>query len=177
MLAQSKFPAEAYGAFSKQSIPFTAKTVLSPAVNFKNLSLLAKDLRHTVLVSHSQSGAFPVETFLLNPEGIDALVLIEPGGTGANYSDAQLARLCKIPVLLVFGDNIAAETGVPGHNWKAAYDGWNSLIQRLKKAGGKADTFFLPQMGIRGNSHMLMMDTNNQEIADYIMAWLAKNKQ
>ena len=175
-LVASKFPAEAYTEFSKQSIPFTAATVTSPDVNFSNLSLLAKDLKHTVLVSHSQSGAFPVQTALLNPEGIDALVLIEPGGTGANYTDAQVAKLKNIPVLLVFGDNIEAETGVPGHSWKEAYDGWNSLIERLKKRGGKAETFFLPQMGIKGNSHMLMMDTNNQQIADLILAWFATNK-
>ena len=173
----AKFPMQALGEFSKQSIPFTAATVSSPDVNFRNLSLLGKDLRHTVLVSHSQSGSFPVQTALLNPEGIDALVLIEPGGTGAHYTDEQIARISNIPVLLVFGDNVEADTGVPGHNWKVAYDGWDSFIERVKKAGGKAETIFLPEKGIRGNSHMLMMDTNNQQIADMILDWLTKNKK
>ena len=30
-------------------------------------------------------------------------------------------------------------------------------------------------MDIRGNSHMLMMDRNNQQVADLILAWLARN--
>jgi hypothetical protein len=33
----------------------------------------------------------------------------------------------------------------------------------------------LPSMGIPGNSHMLMMDTNNQQVADLILAWLDRH--
>jgi hypothetical protein len=32
----------------------------------------------------------------------------------------------------------------------------------------------LPQMGIRGNGHMLIMDRNNLEIAAIIQKWLAE---
>ena len=32
----------------------------------------------------------------------------------------------------------------------------------------------LPAMGIKGNSHMLMMDDNNDQIADMINDWLVK---
>ena len=32
----------------------------------------------------------------------------------------------------------------------------------------------LPDMGIKGNSHMLMMDNNNDEIAALISDWLVK---
>ena len=31
----------------------------------------------------------------------------------------------------------------------------------------------LPAIGIRGNSHMLMQDKNNGEIADVIQKWLS----
>jgi hypothetical protein len=30
----------------------------------------------------------------------------------------------------------------------------------------------LPELGIVGNSHMLMLDLNNLEIADLIMEWI-----
>ena len=30
----------------------------------------------------------------------------------------------------------------------------------------------LPEIGIKGNSHMLMMDKNNGQIADLINKWL-----
>ena len=31
----------------------------------------------------------------------------------------------------------------------------------------------LPLQGIKGNSHMVMMDKNSDQVADYIQAWLA----
>ena len=39
-------------------------------------------------------------------------------------------------------------------------------------AGGAATFLYLPGLGIKGNSHMLMMDKNNIQIADLIMGWL-----
>lgn len=176
-VADTKFPVVAYNEFSKQSIPFTAGTVSSPNPNFKNLSTLAANLKQTVLVSHSQSGSFPLEAALLNPQGIKAIVIIEPGGTGANYTDEKIAALAKIPVLFVYGDNLENDTEVPGHNWKTSFDGWNNFVNRLNAAGGTARMMHLPALGIKGNSHMLMMDTNNQQIADLILGWLAKTKK
>ena len=32
----------------------------------------------------------------------------------------------------------------------------------------------LPKVGIKGNSHMIMMDKNSNEVAAYIQAWLEK---
>jgi hypothetical protein len=33
----------------------------------------------------------------------------------------------------------------------------------------------LPAIGVRGNSHMLMMDTNSNLVASLIQKWLASN--
>ena len=42
----------------------------------------------------------------------------------------------------------------------------------IKAAGGKVDWINLPEIGIKGNSHMLMQDKNNREIAEVIHTWL-----
>jgi hypothetical protein len=42
----------------------------------------------------------------------------------------------------------------------------------VRAAGGKVDVVNLPEVGIKGNSHMLMMDKNNGQIADLIDKWL-----
>jgi hypothetical protein len=42
----------------------------------------------------------------------------------------------------------------------------------LRAAGVRADELNLPKMGIRGNSHMLMMDRNSDEIAALVQRWL-----
>jgi len=40
-------------------------------------------------------------------------------------------------------------------------------------AGGSVDVVNLPEIGIAGNSHMLMMDKNNAVTAELIQTWLA----
>lgn len=176
VVPETKFPPTAYMEFSKQSIPFTATTVPNPNPSLKNLAVLSKELKKTVLVSHSQSGSFPLEAALIDPSGIAAMVIVEPGGSGLNYTDDQLKALSKIPLLLVYGDYLENETEVEGHNWKNSFDGWSKLVDRLNATGGKAKILHLPAVGIRGNSHMLMMDTNNQQIADLIIDWLESTK-
>ena len=39
----------------------------------------------------------------------------------------------------------------------------------------KADFVRLEDVGIRGNSHMMMLEKNSDEIIKFIVAWLRKN--
>jgi hypothetical protein len=113
---------------------------------------------------------------LINPSGIKGMVLVEPGGFMATYTDQQIAALSKVPTLVIFGDHLDdAPTGVPGHSWKMAYDVWQAFISRVNAAGGKAQMLYLPALGIRGNSHMIMQDKNNLQIADLILKWTKEN--
>jgi hypothetical protein len=45
-------------------------------------------------------------------------------------------------------------------------------VDAIKAADGTAKFLYLPALGIKGNSHMLMMDKNNGQIADLIIGWL-----
>jgi hypothetical protein len=45
----------------------------------------------------------------------------------------------------------------------------------MRAAGGKVDVVSLPEQGIKGNSHMLMMDKNNRAVLDVIAKWLVDN--
>ena len=38
--------------------------------------------------------------------------------------------------------------------------------------GGKVDWVSLPDKGIQGNGHMLMMDTNSDQVAELIQKWM-----
>jgi hypothetical protein len=46
--------------------------------------------------------------------------------------------------------------------------------QAVAAAGGKVDTFELPKMGIKGNTHMMMMDRNSDDIAKLVGDWIDK---
>ena len=39
-----------------------------------------------------------------------------------------------------------------------------------------AEWLDLPEAGIKGNTHMIMMDSNSDQVAARIQAWLAKQK-
>jgi hypothetical protein len=42
----------------------------------------------------------------------------------------------------------------------------------IKAAGGTVDWINLPEIGIKGNGHMMMQDQNNMQVADVIQKWL-----
>lgn len=96
--------------------------------------------------------------------------MLEPGGAG-NYTTEQISRLAGIPILVLFGDNLKNDTGMRGHVWQNCYEGWSRFVKRVNEAGGNATMVHLPDRGIRGNSHMLMEDTNSHQIADIVTDW------
>ena len=159
---EAKFPVDYLAEFGKQNVPHITSLPDAKA-NYTCLSELAQKVGNAVLVSHSQSGAFPIETALLGNEGskkIKGIVMLEPGGTGDHYSAEQIRQLTNIPILIIFGDNLKNDTGMRGHVWQNCYEGWSRFVKRVNEAGGKATMIHLPDMGIRGNSHMMMEDTN-----------------
>ena len=46
----------------------------------------------------------------------------------------------------------------------------------INKHGGDAQLVHLPEIGIRGNTHFLMSDLNNVQIADQVSRFLSKKK-
>ena len=170
---EAKFPVAYSAEFAKQNVPHIT-SLPEPNANYTCLSELARKVGSVVLVSHSQSGAFPIETALLNNKGIKAIVMLEPGGTGNYYTDEQIRQLTKIPILIVFGDNLKNDTGMQGHVWQNCFEGWSRFVKRVNDAGGNATMIHLPDMGIRGNSHMMMEDTNSHQIANIMLDWCKK---
>lgn len=61
------------------------------------------------------------------------------------------------------------------HSWVNTFrknkDRWVGELERL---GADYTWMSLPDMGIKGNSHMLMMDNNSADIAAMIVDWLAR---
>ncbi|MGK0247083.1 MAG: hypothetical protein ACI9HH_005756, partial [Pseudomonadota bacterium] len=47
-----------------------------------------------------------------------------------------------------------------------------AFADAISAAGGSADVVDLPKVGIKGNSHLMMMDKNNAEVAGLIQTWL-----
>ena len=168
-----KFPLEAMDELAKQSVPDLNFMLPRPNPTNKALSDLAIQLKRAVLMGHSQSGSYPLEAALINSTGISGMVLVEPGGCPAGFSDEQITTLAKIPILVVYGDHLGdTDKETPGYFWKPSFEGCQAFVTRVNAAGGDARMRHTPDEGIKGNSHMIMQDENNLQIADLILNWI-----
>ena len=168
-----QFPIAAIDELAKQAVPDINRGLPTPTPTIKALSDLATQLKGAVLMGHSQSGSFPLAAALIDPGVAKALVLVEPGTCPANYTDDQIKSLATVPLLVVFGDHRDNPTGLPTlPTWQARFEACQALIGRLKESGGQAQMLDPTDRGIRGNSHMIMQDKNNLQIADLILKWL-----
>ena len=59
--------------------------------------------------------------------------------------------------------------------WAPRLKTCQAFTEAVNKRGGKADNLELPKIGLKGNSHMLMQDRNNREVADWLLTWIARN--
>jgi hypothetical protein len=164
-----QFPIEAVEELYKQMIPDLNSTLPNPNPTWKNMAALAVKLNGAVLMGHSESGFFPEQAALIDPSGIKGIISIEM--PCAALSAAQVSMLAKIPTLVVFGDHLSDVQGGPA-NWSNSFDGCDRFVQQLKSAGGDAVMMHLPKLGIKGNSHMLMQDRNNLDLADLLITWI-----
>jgi pimeloyl-ACP methyl ester carboxylesterase len=162
VLPGNRFPVEAYDSFTRQFVPRWFST--DAAITAAYAALIDK-IGDSVLLVHSQGGGFGFAVAQMRPDKIKALVAVEPAVTG----DPALAGLLKdVPVLMLYGDYVAQDS-----RWSRMHRAGLDYAAALRAAGGKVDVVNLPEAGITGNSHMLMMDMNNGEIADLIQKWLA----
>jgi pimeloyl-ACP methyl ester carboxylesterase len=75
----------------------------------------------------------------------------------------QLPNLQKMPIVVVMGEA----------SYHAPYD--HCTVKYLEQAGVKPTFLKLADVGIKGNSHVMMNEKNNKEIATAIHQWLEKS--
>lgn len=163
-----RFPLEAQGEFWKQMVPDWLNSLPTPNPTVPALAELARKLDGAVLVSHSQSGIYPFQAAQQGRAGIAGIVSIEPGACPA--ADGDMAPYKDLPILVLWGDYVELAP-----RWTPRLKGCRDFAAAANAAGGKVEVAVLPEMGIRGNSHMLMQDNNSLEVADWLAGWLARN--
>ena len=160
-----QFPIEAFDQFAKQGVP---RWVTNDEATQKAYDALVEKVCPCVVVVHSQGGNFGFNAALAASDKIKALVAIEPSGA-PEPSKVDVGKLKGVPHLIVWGD-FRDKVAV----WQRLPIAPTKYRDALVAAGGKADVFDLPVMGIKGNTHMLMMDRNSDEVAKLVHDWIAK---
>jgi len=163
LLPGNQFPADraSYMNFMRQIVP---RYTTTDALTLDAYLALLDRVGPSVVVAHSQAGLFGWRAAQERPDKVRALVLVEPAAIG---DPAKVAALKDIPVLMVYGDYIAQDP-----RWPTIRGNGVRFAEAVRAAGGRVDVVDLPEQGIRGNSHMVMMDRNSDAVAEVIQRWL-----
>lgn len=172
---------------------------LDDGLNAQALGKLFDRIGPAILFTHSMGGTIGWRTPMLT-ENVKAIVAFEPGGTPFIFPEGEVPealpttyapvvatakavsleafqKLCRVPMLLIYGDNIAKNSSeeIGPDKWRSEMDMAQKFVAAVNRHGGKAELIHLPEIGIRGNTHFLMSDLNNLEIAELTQKWLAKH--
>ncbi len=161
----TQFPIAAFDQFAKQAIP---RWATNDAATQAAYDAYVQKVCPCVIVVHSQGGNFAFNSALKYPDKVKALVAVETSGS-PNPDTVDYARIKGVPMLWVWGDNIDKFPF-----WGRITAQQEKFRANLVKAGGIGDEIVLPQVGIHGNTHMMMMDRNSDQIAALIDQWLAR---
>ena len=171
--------------------PFDAR-VISDA-----MSALVAKTGPAILFTHSQGGGPGWLTAIKNPN-VKAIIAFEPG-SGFIFPEGELPaampsaagtlspeavpladfeKLTRIPIVIYYGDNFPVEptTERGQDNWRVRLAMAKLWVEAINKRGGDARLVHLPEIGIRGNTHFLMSDLNNVQIADQVSKFLTEKK-
>ncbi len=148
-----QFPLDHYEDFLRQCVPRFLGTDDDVMAGY--LALLER-VGPSVIIAHSQGGHFACAAAQAAPHLVRALVLLEPSGFGPG-------PMSHIPTLVLYGDHIARDPRwvtlrAAGGAFAAAHP-WVTLRD-------------LPEEGLAGNGHMLMLERNSDAIAARVQRWL-----
>ena len=165
----SQFPAEALDQYFMQIAPM-AETMLDGegATTVEALALLIDRIGPAIVLVHSQSGAYGLNLVRKRSTSVKALISVE--GDCAPITEEELkGSFAPVPLLSVWGDH---SFGFPSRNGDDRRNPCVTTVGNLNRAGGKAQFMLLPDLGLKGNSHMMMLEKNNTVIADRIIDWI-----
>ncbi|MDH4565200.1 hypothetical protein E8E95_00680 [Pseudomonas sp. BN414] len=123
-------------------------------------------LGKVVLITHSQGGHLGWTAALNRPCKVMAIASVEPAQTCPGLDDPEFP---EIPVRLIWGDNLPPEGGT-----LTLRD-----VAQARALSGQSPNIsldYLPEEGIHGNGHMLMMEDNNDVIAARVIDWLLSTR-
>jgi pimeloyl-ACP methyl ester carboxylesterase len=158
-----QFPIECLDGLARMTVPRRSRVT---GLQREALRELVMRLGRCVLIGHSQGGGFVLDAATRCPRNVACCIVLEPHG---DLAGLDLSGVGDMRLLALTGDFVERS------------DVWLDLTDQLKKlcvrwngAGELAQHLVLPEVGIKGNSHMIMMDRNSDNVAAYVAGWLEK---
>jgi pimeloyl-ACP methyl ester carboxylesterase len=157
-----QFPTDAFDMFAKQFVP---RWLGHLTMELKGYEALVQAVGPCVLLGHSQGGGYALQLAQKKPDLVRAVVAIEPTGM------PDQAGGTNAPHLVLWGDYIARS-----ELWCSYRRLAQEFIVTLEQ-NTQILQINLPDMGVRGNSHFMMLDRNSEDIAGLVGKWLQEHIQ
>jgi hypothetical protein len=198
-----QFPrtAEAIDQYWRQVTPNTGPEARDAATrDFQGgtVAKLFEKIGPGVLLTHSNSGQYGWVTAMKVPHLVKAVVAYEPAAFAfpdnevppdVPTSDAFVAaitapqlvspadfqKLTRMPIQIVYGDNIDFDTPSPIFGvelWRVVTRRAAQFAAAVNRHGGNVEVLYLPRVGLHGNTHFPFSDLNNVKVADLLSAYL-----
>jgi pimeloyl-ACP methyl ester carboxylesterase len=161
----TQFPVE----FADNYYPQTVSTYRDPDETPKSAAafaaLIDKIAEPVIIQSWSSSGLLGYLTAIERADRVKAILAVETSVTAFDtIPPAGRQKLAKIPIYIVIGDH--AQDRV---------DASRKFQREMAALGGRVTVDVLPEAGIFGNGHTMMLEKNNKQIMFRMMAWLEGN--
>ena len=125
-------------------------------------ALIDKIGEPVIIQSWPSSGLLGYLTAIERPQRVKAILAVETSVTAFDVIPAEgRQKLAKIPIYIVIGDH--AQDRV---------DASRKFQREMAPIGGQVTVDVLPEAGIFGNGHTMMLEKNNKQIMHRMIAWL-----
>ncbi|KOF53657.1 hypothetical protein AD428_12190 [Achromobacter sp. DMS1] len=158
-----RFPVAAFDAFLPQAVP---RWPGNNDAALRGFCAALDRIGPCLVLAHSHGGEVAFRALHERPALVRGLIGIEPSG----FSEAvQAAAVTDKPFLFVYGDYLDATP-----LWTRLAASGEAYAAALAAQGARVEMWKLADMGIAGNSHMLMMDDNSEELAARVGGWIMR---
>jgi len=170
------------------------------AIETDALAVLLDEIGPSIVVTHSSTGIRGWIT-ATKTANVAAIVAYEPGDfvypqgelpdpipmasgglqvPGREIPVEDFLALTRMPIQIIWGDYIPRDLDTANVGQLTTLDSRRRnvvraglMVEAINRHGGNAENVILPDIGISGNTHFPMLDTNNIEIADLLSEFLA----
>jgi pimeloyl-ACP methyl ester carboxylesterase len=161
----TQFPVAAADSY----YPQTVSTYRDPEETQKSVTaftaLIDKLPEPVIIQTWSSSGLLGYLTAAERPDRVKAILAVETSVTAFDNIPVEgKQRLAKVPIYIVIGDRAPDRV-----------DASRKFQKEMAIIGGQVTVDVLPEAGIYGNGHTLMLEKNNKQIMHRMIAWLEGN--
>lgn len=156
-------------AFADNYYPQTVSTYRDPDETPKSVAafaaLIDKIGEPVIFQSWSSSGLLGYLTAAERPDRVKAILAVETSPTAFDMIPAAARqKIAGTPIYIVIGDHAPDRV-----------EASRKFQKEMAAIGGRVTVDVLPEAGIYGNGHTMMLEKNNKQIMYRMIAWLEGN--